>query len=242
MTSATSFPTAAHLDRVIQNFHDFRAVAAATPAEIEIPSCPDWTMRDLTKHMCDVAEFWSAIIDARGETPAPDASATKTPRTDLFERYDSSTAELCDRLSSAPDPSPIWTWLGTKQISPWLVRRLDAETSLHLWDAGGATPEGPKPLAPDFSCDAIDEYFDTVTFTKAPPVSLHLHATDAEGEWFVTADADGNRVVTHEHVKAEVAVRGTASDLLLTLWGRNDVADLDVFGDASTIHAWLKPV
>lgn len=229
-----------HLNRIVQSFADFRTIAAAIPADTAIPSCPDWTMHDLLKHMSDVAQFWSGVIDARGEVPAPGSGRDRG--SDLFELYDSAVAGLCDRLSSAPDPSPIWTWLGKRKVSPWLLRRLDAETSLHLWDACSSTPDGAVPLDPTFACDAVDEYFDTITFTKSPPVSLHLHATDADGEWSISTDDDGERVVTHEHVKADVAVRGTASDVLLMLWGRKAAAELEVFGDANIVDTWLKPV
>lgn len=109
MTVPGTISPAEHLTRIVQNIADFRVVAAATPAEANIPSCPDWTMRDLLKHMCDVGQFWSGVIDARGEVPSPGTGdSTRAPSTDLFERFDSSTAGLCDRLSSAPEPSPIW--------------------------------------------------------------------------------------------------------------------------------------
>ena len=39
-------------------------------------------------------------------------------------------------------------------------------------------------------------------------------------------------VVTREHAKGDVAARGTASDLLLLVWGRITPDAVDVFGDA----------
>ena len=64
--------------------------------------------------------------------------------------------------------------------------------------------------------------------------TLHLHCTDGEGEWLVRLDPDGVSS-SHEHAKGDVAARGTASDLLLFLYGRVDPEQLEVFGDASLL-------
>jgi hypothetical protein len=48
--------------------------------------------------------------------------------------------------------------------------------------------------------------------------SVHLHATDGDGEWFIET-GDG-LTWTRAHEKGDVAVRGTTSDLLLLVWGR----------------------
>ena len=49
--------------------------------------------------------------------------------------------------------------------------------------------------------------------------TIHLHATDVEGEWLVTLGPDGI-TFEHGHAKGDVALRGTASDLLLWAWNR----------------------
>ncbi len=54
--------------------------------------------------------------------------------------------------------------------------------------------------------------------------TIHLHCTDGEGEWLITRAGD-DVVVTREHAKGDVAARGTASDLLLFLWGRVPATD-----------------
>ena len=45
----------------------------------------------------------------------------------------------------------------------------------------------------------------------------------------------GGVTVVNEHAKGDVAARGAASDLLLMMWGRVPVAQVDVFGDASLL-------
>ena len=40
------------------------------------------------------------------------------------------------------------------------------------------------------------------------------------------------------HTKADVAVRGTTSDLLLVLWGRLPTETVDVLGDPAVFDRW----
>ena len=48
--------------------------------------------------------------------------------------------------------------------------------------------------------------------------------------------------MTREHAKGDVAVRGTASDLLLFLWGRLPGKNLEVLGDASLLGRYFELV
>jgi hypothetical protein len=68
---------------------------------------------------------------------------------------------------------------------------------------------------------------------------VHLHATDVEGEWLVTLG--GSTVaVEHGHAKGDAAVRGTAADLHLWLWGRVPLDRLEVFGDPAIAERLTK--
>jgi hypothetical protein len=111
------------------------------------------------------------------------------------------------------------------------VHRVDAQL------AGGVVAPVPVELA----LDGIDEYFlmaNVRVLPQRPGFALggtvHLHATDGDGsgsgsgEWML-ADHDGRIAVTAEHGKGDAAVRGTASDLLLGLWGRLDLRADDRF-------------
>ena len=61
------------------------------------------------------------------------------------------------------------------------------------------------------------------------------------GEWLVTLGPEGP-TVEHAHAKGDVAVRGTASDLLLLLWNRVPVDRCEVFGDAGLLDRWREAV
>ena len=75
--------------------------------------------------------------------------------------------------------------------------------------------------------------------------TLHLHATDdglgPTGEWTIINDG-GRRRWSHEHGKGDVALRGTAKDLLLAIVRRRTAADggVEVFGDTAVWDGWLE--
>ena len=48
--------------------------------------------------------------------------------------------------------------------------------------------------------------------------------------------------MTAEHAKGDVAARGTASDLLLFLWGRVPADTLEVFGDADLLARFRQAI
>ena len=67
------------------------------------------------------------------------------------------------------------------------------ETAVHRVDAEHAAGREHR-LAPELAADGIDEFlefFFPLAAADAPPLagSVHLHCTDADGEWTVRPDA-----------------------------------------------------
>ena len=54
--------------------------------------------------------------------------------------------------------------------------------------------------------------------------------------------ADGASAIRREHAKADVAVRGPASDLELFLYNRRGSDGLEVFGDPAQMAAWSEAI
>ena len=76
----------------------------------------------------------------------------------------------------------------------------------------------------------------------ARPGTIHLHATDTDGEWLVRLGPDGI-TFDHGHAKGDVALRGPAEDLLLWVWNRAPVDDrFEVFGDPALLETWRTAV
>jgi hypothetical protein len=116
------------------------------------------------------------------------------------------------------------------------------ETAVHRWDGEVASGQ-TTPVDRGLAIDGIDEFVDVFLPEVNPSRdlghgSIHLHSTDGEGEWLITVD--GSEVqVSRGHAKGDVAVRGSASDLLLVLWRRLPPADVEVLGDGSVLDRFL---
>lgn len=141
----------------------------------------------------------------------------------------------------AADPSTtVWTWWPPDQTVGFWFRRMAHETAVHRADAEAALGR-IGPVAADLAIDGIDEALDLFLAPDLAPGSIegpvetvHLHATDADGEWLVTIGPDGLGVA-RGHAKGDAAARGQASDLLLWLWGRLPSDVLEVFGDPAVV-------
>jgi uncharacterized protein (TIGR03083 family) len=118
------------------------------------------------------------------------------------------------------------------------------EVAVHRWDAQTAAGD-PHPIDRVLAVDGIQEAFDLapVRLAANPPrgtgETIHFHCTDGEGEWLLRLTPDG-LVVTQEHAKGDVAARGSASDLLLMVWGRLGPDAVDVFGDAALLERFQE--
>jgi uncharacterized protein (TIGR03083 family) len=116
------------------------------------------------------------------------------------------------------------------------------ETTIHRVDAELAAGRPVGPIAPDLAVDGIDEVLTVFVPVFGPDRSpgdgrtVHLHATDTEGEWLVRFDPGAVTVETG-HAKGDAAVRGPAGELLLWLWGRRPLDGLEVFGDRDAAEA-----
>ena len=117
------------------------------------------------------------------------------------------------------------------------------ETSVHRWDGqqalGAATPIETE-LALDGIDEALDTYlprrFDHAAF-RSQGQTLHLHATDGSGEWMLTMQPDAVHC-QRTHGKGDVALRGSASDLLLFVMSRLGAEQLDTFGQLELAQRW----
>jgi uncharacterized protein (TIGR03083 family) len=215
------------------------AVAAAPEARVR--ACPGWTNRDLGKHVGGVYAFVMAQLQAgnpetRSPSNAPDVPETGDITPWLRDRHQ----DILAALRSTTPEAPAWTWIPEKTAA-FFYRRMAQETAVHRWDAQQAAGTLTR-IDPELATDGIDEVI-AVFMQHSPrgPIaypagSLHLHRTDGEGEWMLTAH-DGVLTVTHEHAKGDAAARGPAQDILLYLWGRGRDG-LECHGDDALIDAW----
>ena len=242
--------TQQYLDQLAQN-SDLLADAAATAGtDTDVPTCPGWTVKDLLDH-CVTGDAWARTIVERGkagstERVLPADADPSLHGAALVEAFREGARALVTELSTVSPDTPVWTFSSTNRTASFWQRRRSQETSIHRYDAQ-ITAGAPTPLDAPIAVDGIDEFLTVFlprladNFGDVGDATVHLHCTDVAGEWLV-ARRDGELTVTAEHAKGDVAARGTASDLLLFLWGRVPADSLEVFGDADLLARFRQAI
>ncbi|MGH2774679.1 MAG: maleylpyruvate isomerase family mycothiol-dependent enzyme [Actinomycetota bacterium] len=212
------------------------AEAARGNLDARVPSCPEWSMRNLVGHIGRVQRFWGEMAERALQDPADAHNHDPPEGVDLVQWFEESTMTLLHTLDGADLDRPMWSWSPIKSVS-FVPRRMAQETAMHRWDAENAAGD-PADIADDLAVDGIDELLFVfllaeAPFKEAPGSSVHIHTTNSAGEWLVILDEEP--VVTREHAKGDVALRGPSSDLLLHLWGRIEPSSLEIHGDPAAL-------
>lgn len=231
------------------------AVASAASLAAQVPTCPEWTLLDLVQHLGTSHGRWAATVavgpaDAPpAETASPGGPAAPWEREALLAWSAESTEQLLSALwESGPDRG-CWTWWGGSQ-SPQtcgaVARHQLQHVAVHTYDAQIAVGAA-QPLPDEPALDGVDEFLFTCCATTAAwphdPSVVDYHATDGRS-WRLSLSADGARVArlatpgtAHATAggddldAAGACLRGTASELVLALYGRVPVDSLELDGD-----------
>jgi uncharacterized protein (TIGR03083 family) len=225
----------------------FSEIAHSGDPSARVPSCPDWDLADLVGHLGAVHRVQTQRILSGTAEQQPLTRPTPPSADAVADWYDEGLAALLSALESTDTAAPAWNWSAhaPKTVAFW-PRRMAQETAVHRWDAE-ATVGDVTPIDPELAADGVDEWLtvhldsdiaDPDTEPPPPIGTLHLHSTDAPGEWWAALDGRSLTVV-RDHQKADVAARGPAEDLLLMCWRRLPVTAVEVHGDAAVLRAWI---
>ncbi|MGW2592743.1 maleylpyruvate isomerase family mycothiol-dependent enzyme [Streptomyces sp. NPDC001515] len=244
-----------YCDTIERLTDELRRTLNGADLDAHVPSCPDWTLRDLAVHVGGAHRWAGEIVRTRATEEVPDEKVPDfTPASDdpavLDAWLAAGAAGTATALREAGPGTEVWSWSWDASAGFW-ARRMAIETVVHLADAALAA-NVPYTLAPALAADTIDEWLQIVSFAQAEGDeeaaelrgagrSLHLHATDVPGaEWLIEFTDDGF-TWRRAHAKATVALRGPLTDLMLVFQCRLAPGGdrVEVLGDAELLDFWL---
>ncbi|SEP82247.1 TIGR03083 family protein [Lentzea xinjiangensis] len=227
-----------------------RSAALKAGQDAPVPSCPEWTVLDLVRHLAEV-HTWAA----QAVVTAPEAGRPKWPEgprdfDELLSWWDNGLSLLVTRLRETPADRPAWTFQGPQLAGFW-ARRQAHETSIHRLDAELATGHELPSLVfdPEFAADGIDEYLTVLVPRRLELGSVVgatgrvlVHAADAGRAWELRLTAGEPLVVTGVRDAAfdeDATLAGTADAVYRALYGRPNHAI--VTGEESLLAALPTP-
>ncbi|MGC9665366.1 maleylpyruvate isomerase family mycothiol-dependent enzyme [Planosporangium sp. 12N6] len=215
------------LDCLAVDFTRLRAVAQIDPGAA-VPSCPGWTVADLTRH---VGEVYLHKTLAMREGAEPDEWPPKTlAGEEPLALLDRAYAELLGEFAARKPEDPAGTWYTPDQTVGFWIRRMAQETVIHRIDAelGAGQPVAPVPA--DLAVDGIDELLKVfVAYSVVEWADYFTDILAGSPGWTYTVRTDG----------AAWRVR-TGPGLFAVTDGAGDAAaDVTVSGPPTAVLRWV---
>jgi uncharacterized protein (TIGR03083 family) len=253
----------------LQRDGDLLAVAADKAGlDAALPSCPQWRMADLLRHLSYVHRWATGyVVEQRAERmpdrpSEPELLSGGPPDDELLAWFRAGHGGLVEALSTADPGLRCWAFLPAPSPLAFWARRQAHETAIHRVDAELASGEA-SPFPADFAADGVDELImgffgrdsEQVSDEQraGPRLSLLARATDTGGQWLLELTSDGELAtrVRRGGGEAMCTVAGPAAGLYLTLWNRAApagrrsphepaAAGVEVSGDPAVYAAWQR--
>lgn len=235
----------------------FGAVLVATDHRARVPTCPDWNVVDLLKHLTQVHGFWAAVIGDRLTGPAIDEFERKRPAlphdpAQLQDLRREATADLLNALNGRDPSEPAWSWFPPDQTVDFTWRMQTHETTMHRVDAELAAGLPISPIDPEVAADGIGHMLDVmwawapVDAARSVTGTVEIRATDTGQSWLAntirwSGEAWGQTFTDHPGCARvdvgdpDATISGTAEELDLLVWTRAD-RNIARFGDPDTLN------
>jgi len=219
-----------YLECLASDFARLRAVAPIDQSAA-VPTCPGWTVADLTRHVGEVYLHKTLAIreGAEPEPWPPPGLAAEEPLALLDRAYDGLLAELTSRRPE--DPAGSW-YAADPTVGFW-VRRMAQETVIHRIDAELGTGQPVAPVPDDLAADGTDELLKVFLaygvaewgdyFTEALAASPgRAYIVRADGAAWRVRTGPGRVDVTDGagDEPADVTVSGPPAAVLRWVWNR----------------------
>src|SRR5215212_727809 len=231
---------------------DSARLRAVVPTDLAaaVPSCPGWTVADLTRHVGEVY-LHKTLAMREGAEPdpwPPEELAGEEPLALLDRAY----AGLVAEFAAHRPEDPAGSWYTPDQTVGFWIRRMAHETVIHRIDAELGTGQPVAPVPADLAVDGIDELLKVfVAYSVATwgdyfadtlnSSSGHTYTVRADGSaWrlqtgpglFAVEDGGGNDA-------ADVTVSGPPMAVLRWVWNRESAgepSDVAVEGNPEAVE------
>src|SRR4051812_9663653 len=159
----TELSLARHLDGLRSAMVAFVRYADRAGPEAPVPTCPDWTVRDLVVHQGMVHRWAAALVHGENGVDADAFEAEGRGVPDPLEWLRDGVIELAETLTRAPEDTEALVFLDdAPRPREFWARRQCHETTVHAVDALSAAlgrhPAGSETwIETDVAVDGIDE-------------------------------------------------------------------------------------
>lgn len=226
---------------------DYRRLesVAADRLSAKVPSCPEWTVRDLVEH---VALVYLHKVACMRLGRFPESWPPEPTGEPAMERLARAYAELTAEFAGRAPSDPAATFHPDDQTVGFWIRRMAQETAVHRVDAELAAGD-PTPVDGELAIDGIDEVlvmflgWGIGKWSGEPAIADLLSGADGRhaeirsgGESFLVrpthAGVDVLRSAGDDRIADRaLTVNGDPSAVLLWLWGRLDDSAVQIDGD-----------
>lgn len=209
---------------------DFARLRSVVPEHLSapVPSCPGWTVADLTRHVGQVYVHKTIAMreGAEPELWPPEELADAEPLALLDRSY----AELRDEFATRKPADPAGGWYTPDQTVGFWIRRMAQETVVHRIDAELGAGQPVAPVPDDLAVDGVDEV-----------LKVFLAFSVAEwGEYFTDVlGASPGRTCTVRTDSAAWQVRTAPGAVTVADGPGADPSDATVSGAPTALLRWL---
>ncbi|MEU9046283.1 MULTISPECIES: maleylpyruvate isomerase family mycothiol-dependent enzyme [unclassified Kitasatospora] len=242
-----------HIDALRHEGTLLAEAAARTDLSAPVPTCPEWQLGDLLRHVGHVHRWATAIPSRRLSAPLDEAgveAAVGPMPSDaaLVDWFREGHATLVDALVKAPADVECWTFMPAPSPLAFWARRQAHETAIHRHDADAAAGVPGPAVGTALALDGIDELVrgfmtrSRATLHSDRPRTLQVRATDGHGTWRLTITQEPPAVTTDESSEpADLTLTGPARELYLLLWNRlpaEQARQVEPTGDRDLLDLW----
>jgi uncharacterized protein (TIGR03083 family) len=233
------------LEIEIDRFSDGLARADMTA---RVPTCPDWSVEDLTRHLGRVHRWATELVSERATSRISQDAMSIDSDVVGAQWLRSGGRALVAVLRSADPDDAMWAWGADQHVRFWSRRQLH-ETFVHRLDLELATGTASY-VDPAIALDATDEFLANMKSDRDISMQardgreselFQISSTLPPGQWRVRLEPEDYQFVDSTDIP-DAELSGSAGEVLKVLlqrseWPHSDVA---ISGDETLVKYWLS--